>query len=203
MSFHEKYIEGGEKVYAPKVDSVLILPGHDRILLKCWLKNSSGVQTVTVSWNGEQGSIVLPVTPQAGLDSIETFLPDLLEGAYSFVLFNTDVNGNQSLKVSASGESYGNAYQNSLINRKVKNATISGGARIINWLSAQSDLVGTEIRYTTNEEETETLFLPASASSITCPDAKAQSTFTYRSLYLPVENCIDTFYVAWEEKQFP
>jgi hypothetical protein len=199
MDRHKSFIEGGEKIYAPKPDSVSFLPGIYRMKFQSWIRNSPNVQSVDIFWNSGQDSLIIPVTPSAGLDSVEAIFTLPLEKSYTFTVRHTDTYGHRSLTVTGFAASYGEVYRSTLRNRIVTSIAVAGAEATISWFTAEDNLAGCEVRYTDVNSEVKVIkALPGELSTV-CHSAKSNSTFEYRSLYLPESNAIDTFYLGWEE----
>lgn len=203
MDVHEEYIEGGEIIYSPKTDSIAFIAGRERIMFRFWLYNSPNVETVNLYWNNDLDSLIVPVTPSTGLDSTDVVLPGMDEKSYTFNVHTVDKYGHPSLTVTDFGTSYGEIFQSSLTNRRIKSVSITDEGGEIGWYSAAESLVRNEIRYETNDGATAVVKMPASANSALCPGAKTGSTFEYRSLYIPEEEAIDTFAVEWTVYETP
>ncbi|WP_106832150.1 DUF4998 domain-containing protein [Parabacteroides pacaensis] len=197
MDIHQEYIEGGEIIYAPKPDSISFIAGKGRILFRCRAYNSPNVKTVNVYWNDGADSLIIPVTFNAGLDSIEQVLDNMPEKSYTFNVRMVDNFGHNSLTVTNFGSSYSDAYLATLNNRRIKNVALTDKGGIIDWYSAPEGLVRNEVRYTKNDGTLAIAQMPEKDYSVTCPDIKAGSFFEYRSLYIPEEEAIDTFATAW------
>ena len=143
MDVHKEYIKGGEIIYAPKPDSIAFYAGKGRIKFRFWLYNSPNVTSVDLFWNSYADSLIIPVTPGTGLDSSEVILENMSEKAYTFYVKTTDQYGNSSLEMTDFGTSYGDSYKESLSQRKVRSATMSGTDGIIDWYSAAASLIST------------------------------------------------------------
>ncbi|MDR1224593.1 MAG: discoidin domain-containing protein [Tannerella sp.] len=196
MDTHRKYLEGGETVYAPKVDSLVFHNGKGRAQLWFWLLESPNVRSVDIFWNAYADSLIVPVTPSAGLDSLMVYVPLTEERSYTVYVRTTDIFGNHSLAEMGSATSYGAIYESTLANRGVKSAATAGTVTEIQWYGIADDYVCSEVRYTGVNGEARTVrALPNEASTL-CPDAKAGSAYEHRSLYVPT-NSIDTFYMEW------
>jgi len=203
MDVHKEYIEGGEIIYAPKVDSVSFVAGKGRLLCNFWLYNSPNVKSVDVYWNSYQDSLIIPVTPSAGLDSLSVILPNMEEKSYTFDVRTTDNYGHKSLWVTEFGNSYGTTYEATLIQRRVREVTLSDKGGEITWFAGGAGLTRTEVRYPTISGETETVYTSADESVTFCPNAQAGATFDFRSLYIPEDQSIDTFALEWTEAGTP
>jgi hypothetical protein len=197
MDVHREYIEGGEKIYAPKTDSLYFYNGKDRVLMQLWLLESPNVRSVDVFWNSDADSLIVPVTPSAGLDSMEVYIPLAEEKAYTFYVRTTDIFGNHSLRVMGSATSYGEIYESVLVNRRVKSAATAGPATEIQWYATVDDYVFSEVRYTDVNNEVRIVRALSNEISTVCLNVKTGSTYEQRSLFAPA-NSIDTFYLDWE-----
>jgi hypothetical protein len=206
MDVHKKYIEDGEKIYAPIVDSVSFLPGRERILAQFRLYNSPHVKEILISWNNERGDTTLsiPVTPNAERYSIE-YLLNISEGSYTFDVRTKDVYDNLSIKVTGFCDSYGDIYQSTLRTQNIGEVTFTSEQAEISWRTTPVNHIGNQVRYTSANDETKIVFsgTGAPAPSTILPKAKTGTTFEYRSLVLPAANSIDTFYTEWTEYETP
>jgi hypothetical protein len=197
MDVHQKYLEGGEIIYAPKVDSLVFRNGKGRTQLWFWLLESPNVRSVDIYWNAYADSLIVPVTPSAGLDSMAVYIPLKEERTYTFYVRTTDIFGNHSLSEMGSATSYGSIYESTLTNRGVKNAETAGSITTVQWYGIADDYIYSEIRYTGVNSEVQIARTLPNEESTSVSDAKAGSTWAHRSLYVPT-NSIDTFYLEWE-----
>ncbi|GHS96701.1 chitobiase [Bacteroidia bacterium] len=205
MDIHEKYLEGGEIIYAPKLDSLQFYPGKERILFRFWLNNAPNVKEVVLYWDTRKDSLVIPVTPSSLLDSVSVFIPNLEERTYSFEAKTIDTYGHQSLLSTGISTAYGDIFQSTLGHRQLKELELNDIAGLVYWYTAPANLAATEVRYTDRDNNTQISWAPASESFNSCLEAKPNTTVEYRSLYIPEPNAVDTFYSEWrtEEKAFP
>lgn len=203
MDVHEEYIKGGEIIYAPKTDSVLFVAGKGRVMFYFWLYNSPNVKTVNLYWNAGQDSLITPVSPSTGLDSMNVLIPNLPEGSYTFNVKTTDSFGHNSLFVTGFGNSYGDFFQSSISNRRIRDVGLTDEGGQISWFTSLEGMVRTEVRYLTNDGDQKIISASSDETIITCPNAKAGSSFEYRSLFIPEEQSIDTFSVEWTQYDVP
>jgi hypothetical protein len=204
MDIHRDYVEDGEIVYMPKPESVEFLAGKGRIVLRIVLYNSPNVKSVDVYWNNGIDSLIYPVTPSTGMDTIEINIPNLEEQSYTFTVWTTDAYRNRSLPITGFSNSYGELFQSSLINQPVWRISLTEEGGEITWAAIVDNLVSAQVRYFDKDDEEQTVIsTPTDASTVLCANVKASSKFKYRSLFLPEENAIDTFYVDWTEHETP
>jgi hypothetical protein len=203
MDVHKEYLETGEIVYMPKPESVNFFAGRGRALLRTVLYNSPNVRSVNVYWDNGKDSLIYPVTPSVGWDTIDIEIPNLEEKSYTFTMWTTDAYNNRSLPITGFSSSYGALFQSSLVNQPVWRVALTEEGGQITWSSIVENLICTEVRYTDKNSETQTITTPATASAVLCPNVETPSKFTYRSLFLPETNAVDTFYVDWTEYETP
>ena len=203
MDIHKEYIEGGEIIYAPKPDSVSFIAGKGRILFNCRTYNAPNIRSIDVFWNDGLDSLIIPVELKTGYDSISVILDDMEEKSYTFNIQTTDNFGHKSLFLTDFGTSYGETFHSTLNDRRIKSVSLSDKEGIIEWYSALNGLMRNEIRYRKNDGSQAVVKMLSADHQVALPDAKAGSSFEYRSLYLPEEECIDTFATAWTEYETP
>ncbi len=202
MDVHKEFIKDGEVIYAPKMDSMAFLAGHNRIGFKYWLNKSPNVRTIDLRWNDGKDSLIIPVTPTGGLEEFMTIVPDLEENSYTFQVQTIDMYGNKSLSTMDFGASYGDIYQSSLSQRGVSSVEIKeqsdGLNAYVSLFSAREGLLRTEIRYESKIDGSKMVVSAAAdEDGAFCPNAKDSSSFEYRSLYVPEPNAIDSFATEW------
>lgn len=205
MDIHQEYIEKGEIIYAPRPDSINLIAGKGRILFNCRTYNAPNVRSIDVYWNDGLDSLIIPVELKTGYDSISVMLDDLSEKSYTFNVRTTDNFGHKSLFLTDFGSSYGDIFQSSLIDRRIKAVTLSEKSGIVEWYSVPDGLVRNEIRYVKSDDSQAVAKMPATDQQIELLDVKGGSSFEFRSLFIPEEASIDTFATAWKvaEISFP
>ena len=201
---HQEFIKGGEIIYAPKLDSVGVVAGKNRVGLALRYLNGHHLKSTVVYWNDAQDSLVVDLAPfalKSGLDSLETVVPDLPENSYSLYLQNVDQNGSRSLLYPAYGTSYGADFQALIGNRRIREIWRSDEGFGITWLAADESMVGVELKFTDAQTGEERLVRkPVETESVISFMAK-DNRFSYRSLHIPEEAAIDTFYTEWSEPE--
>ena len=197
---YKKYQEGGELMYTGKLDSVKINPGNNRVQLTGMLKADPKIKKMTIFWNDRRDSISFDVDLAANGRAFSKTFP-VEEGIRNFVIYTYDTNGNRSVAVNKIGTIYGPRYASSITNRLVGTAASENGKTTINWLPADTSAgtYATEVRYT-SLTGLKTIRVPALTDKTVLDAANpAAATFSYRTLYLPKKNSIDTFYTAFAQ----
>ncbi|MDR2776291.1 MAG: discoidin domain-containing protein [Tannerella sp.] len=209
MDVHQDFIEGGEIIYSPKTDSMSFIAGEHRILFRCWLYNSPNVQSVDLYWNNKTDSLITPVSPSMGRDSIDIMLAGLEEKSYTFNVRTTDRFGHKSLWTTSFGNAYGDNYRATLTDRRINEVSLEekDGAPQgkVTFFSAAVLQVRNEVRYVKSDGSKDVVALSPDRSEIYCIDAKPGSSFETRSFYIPEEESVDTFATQWHvnEVAFP
>jgi hypothetical protein len=200
---YQKWLEGGEIIYAPKVENIETFAGENRVLLRVWLLNSPNVKELSIYWNDGQDSLRVPVTLSAGLDSVDVFIPELTEKAYTFDVSTIDTYGHHSLKTSGFATSYGDEFKNLLTNRLVSDMQVQGADGKITWVAAPEYLFCNDIRYTDINDDEKTVRVLPDQTTTTLPGLKLGTPCFYRSLFLPEANAVDTFALGTEWIKIP
>lgn len=191
MDKHKSFIEGGEKVYTQKLDEFNFYAGKNQIYFRFYMANTANVKSVDLYW--DEDSLIIPM-PSHGWNLVT--IPATEEKAYTFRIRTTDVFGHHSLWSTGFGNSYGDYFQESLINRSVKSFSLAGDNGEITWLPPASRLVRTEVRYTDATGTEQVIDVPSDQNVTQCPGLNS-NRFSIRSFFLPEEEALDTFAVAW------
>lgn len=199
MDVHEKYVKDGEIIYSPRADSIQFIAGKGRVQFAFWLENAPNVKTVDLYWNSMTDSLIIPVTPSIGIDSFYVIVPDLPEGSYTFEVKTRDNFNHNSLYLTGFGNSYGDFYQSSLVNRRVRSVELLEGRGIVNWFGATEGMTWTDIEYTMADGTTNTVRVDPESQQVICPDAKPGTSFRFSSSFIPEEPSIDTFATEWQQ----
>ena len=197
---YKEFLRDGETIYVAMADSVRISPGRNRLKLS-FLVSDPTTSRALILWNNKTDSLELPVQRVYQTDTVSAQLSGLKEGSYSFDIYTYDDEGNSSVAVNAVGIVYGDNYLNSLLETPVKGAYVNEEeqSRVdISWGVADETAIGSEVIYTDSSNASHTLFVPSAERSTVLTDHLRGSSFQYRTLYLPEETAIDTFYTAFK-----
>src|SRR3546814_6919591 len=147
---YKEYLDGGERVYTGRVDSVETFAGYKRVGLSWLLISDPKITYCKIVWNNGADSIRIPVTRSNGIDTIRTVVDNLAEGVYTFDIYTGDDKGNTSLKVSAIGRAYGDQYTGNMPAMPFNRAKWRDDNTVVKWgLKEGNDiLAGVELNYT-------------------------------------------------------
>ena len=195
MEVHKQFVEGGEKVYASKLDESNFFAGHNQVYFKFYMANTTNIKTVDLYW--DEDSLIIPM-PSYGWATVA--VPATEEKSYSFKIRTTDIFGNHSLWRTGFANSYGAYFQESLTNRSVKSfeLTSNNNNGVITWFPPASNLVRSEVRYTDLDGEEITVNVPVSQNVTQCPGLNINRV-EVRSFFLPEPNAMDTFDIEWQQ----
>lgn len=201
---YKKYLGNGEIRYTGKADSLQVHPGRNRVQLSWLLIADPKINRSLIYWNNHRDSLNLPIKRGEGVDTIRCFIENLEERAYTFEVFNYDVDNNISVKTEATGFVYGSLYEDALLTRAIAGAELKGTQAEISWadIDTTGGIVGMQIRYTTSDGKLhDTIIKAQGAGQVTIlPDYNAMQPFEYRTRYLPDTLAIDTFFTSYDKK---
>lgn len=195
---YKKFIENGEIIYAGAVDSVKVFPGKNRLQLS-WLLTDPQVTKAKIYWNNKSDSLDVVVKRVNEIDTVKVVLSPLPEGAYAFDIYTFDDKGNKSIRVSATGQVYGDRYVSSLLPRPVKSALYANGKVAITWGSADSHVTNTLLRYTDAAGTEQRVTVPVDSINTTLSNFDfSNSLLEYATEYKPDTTAIDLFNTPYE-----
>ncbi|MFV0593231.1 MAG: DUF4998 domain-containing protein [Draconibacterium sp.] len=192
---HDKFLDDGDIIYAPKPLEAQTFAGKNRIKIKYYLVNAVNVNKCVIEWNDGADSQTQDISPNVPTDSIEFLINNLEEKSYLFKVYTIDKNGNRSVKEQVTGSVYDARYQAGLTNRPI--LSIEGGGTadsvLITWGSAPQGNTKVEYSYTNREGQLVTKTLTPDLDKAVIRGWESESTLTYKSYYIPEEAAIDTF----------
>tara|TARA_R110002050_G_scaffold59259_2_gene132597 strand:+ start:45640 stop:46842 length:1203 start_codon:yes stop_codon:yes gene_type:complete len=194
-----KYTEGGEILYTGKIDSLVILPGKNRVKIEGLIIADPKVSQLRVYWLNRSDSVVIPINRTSGIDTISAIIDGLEENIYNFEVRTFDSKGNGSIAEFSSAEVFGERYQSSLFNRPIVSNVLIENDLTINYagMDLSSGVIGTEIEYTNTLAELIDVFVSIDSTKLAIADFENGSTFRYRTAFIPIEGAIDTFHTEY------
>lgn len=198
---YKDFLKGGEILYLGKADSVKAWSGNNRIKIAWLIPGDPRVTGAVVYWNNKADSVNVTFAKPSLTDSISVMIYNLDERLYTFEIYTYDNSGHKSLKVNASANAYGDNYISTLYPRPVNTVEMNGSDGIVTWLGTSNESIGVELNYTDNTNALKKIFIPSDSVITILAAFKPNSSFTYRSLYIPDSLCVDTFYSAYATQQ--
>src|SRR5690606_1097059 len=100
-------------------------------------------------------------------------LEGLPERSYAFELVTFDDEGNSSIVVTASGSTYGENFQHTLVtSRPCTGAAFDGPDLRITWAAAEESAVVVKLEYTDNDDKLRTVYVPSGDDETLLEDYK-------------------------------
>lgn len=202
--YKEKYVSKGEITYTGKVDSIRMFSGRNRVKFKALLSPDPRITHYRVYWGGRADSITFPVTHTEPGGLIEQIIPNVSESEQTFEFITFDDKGNKSISAFKNATSYGNRYQESLLNRRIINSALNSNLQTVITLVGMDKATGvfnTEVRYLKTTGDSASCHVPLSTTDTILHDHKYGSEVKFRTWYRPDTTCIDTFYTAYTTYQ--
>lgn len=174
-------------------------PGHNRVKIT-FESSSDSIEYFVLSWDNKNSETVTKTInkSEVKLGIYQVFVNDLIEGNYSFKILAYDKDKNPA-KSSATtrAQVYGENYINTLHTRVIRDAIfLFEKDPILEWLDARPEEVAVDIYYTNETGNPDTIRMAHTEKTITLPGHLEKTEIKYRSLYLPINTSIDTFYTA-------
>jgi hypothetical protein len=203
--YKDKYMQGGSISYPGKIDSVTVLSGKNRVMLKGRIVADPKLVKYRVFWNSRNDSIEGLIHPTGKIDTFKAIINNLEEGSLSFEIRTYDKDGNISVPVIATGNVYGEIYRSSLTTRGITKAEVQpDNSALINWADVNADagVIGMQVKYTDISGNNHDTLLQSTASGLSSslPEFKSGTSLNYRTAFLPNKTAIDTFYTDYQTK---
>lgn len=197
---YRDFIKDGPITYVGKVDSVKVYPGRNRAKLSWKLSPDPEAAYLWLRWTqaGKTDSIKLNIIRKQGIDTAETLISSLAEGAYTFHIQTFDEQGNQSVNVESFGTIYGDSFQSQLTERVISGQTKTADTLAIRFFAESSDyLVKTIFSYESTENDIKEVILPRNGQEVKLGKFKYGTDLRFRSAFLPDTLAIDTLYTSF------
>lgn len=188
---HKDILNQGEIVYAAKVDSVFTGAGNGKVVFKVVI-NTQKIEKLYFLWNNKLDSAVMEVGNQIGV--FDFLIDNLEEKDYVFDLVSLDMYGNRSLPVEVVGQSLGDLYIESLVERKISSLTVDENQVLnIEWDVATINLVKSVITYPNKDGVMVSKEILPSEDSLEISDFMFGGKYTQQTYYRPSELSPDLF----------
>ena len=168
--------------------------GNNRAKLTFTVEDGN-IDYFVVTWNNKSQAKTIHRS-EATNNVLETIIEGLNEGNHSFEILAYDKTNKPAIaSVAIQAKVYGPKYIASLQNREVKDLIfIYQKAPVIEWSNALAGETALEISYAESSGKPIKSRVASSQTSATLPAYQQNMPILYRSLYLPVAACIDTFH---------
>jgi len=201
-AMQDQFIKDGELTYTAKADSVKARGGINRIELSWLFLSDPKISRYKVYWNNRRDSIVNAFTRSSGVDSVKVMITDLVEGIHHFEIFTYDNEGNSSVKAEVIARAYGALYQKTLLARAFRGTSRFKNDMTVEWSLADEDLLRVEVKYKDRSGQDRIVNAAKAVETSLLKDFPYGGTFETRSVFLPNQNGLDTFYTSFAETKF-
>ena len=196
----DEYVVPGGITYTGKASAPVVHVGRNRVKISWPRGTDPTVTKARIFWNNYSDSVEVAIPPTGS--TISTIIDDLPEQTYAFVIKTYDAQGNSSVPVELLTATYGEKFQERLLNRPLNSAIVNDQGQVtLAWGAA--DISGgayaTEVSYTGKDGTVQLLRFPVSEASSTIPAVKAGTALHYKTIYLPAPLSIDTFATSTQE----
>jgi hypothetical protein len=190
-SIYEEYVVPNGHSYPGKVLDVVTYPGKGRIQIE-W-KNGSDPKVVKarISWNNDTEGIDVDIQPD--IDTVRKVIEPLDENTYTFQIRTYDARGNASIPVEVTGTVYGELFESSLQNRKIKSRSFDGCNLSIEWEEADKTDLGVHLTYKDKDNEPQTIIVDSSESATELGSFNVNEPLVYYSMVKPDSLALDIF----------
>ena len=193
---YKDFVDDGPIVYLSKLDvnTVKVTGERNRVMFQWPAMSDPRGKTVVIYWANKTEKLEKEINPA---QETSFFIPQLNEGSYIFDVFLTDKDGNSSIPISLTGNSYGAIYESYLINRRVSASSLSGTDRLVACAEVvDTTMIGVEFKWFDGDNTEFSGFVSAEELTVTLEDCQSLS-FMYRTQFSP-EGGVDIFYAPWE-----
>ncbi len=174
-------------------------PGHNRVKLIFEFSNDN-IEYFEISWDNKGSESLTRIINknEANSDIFQVIIDDLIEGIHSFDVLAYDKSKNPAKSTrSTRTQVYGANYISSLHNRVIKETIfLCDKDPVPDWLDARPEEIAVQVYYTNKAGSLDTVIISHTETIATLPRYLENTDIKYRSLYLPVNTSIDTFYTT-------
>lgn len=204
---HSVFMQEGEIIYLGRVDSVRVYGGKNRFLVR-YLIPDLRVKLLKIYWNQKADSLLVPIPPHQPSDSLEIIIGNeeriISEGNHVIQLFCTDGGSIRSIVTERAVNVYGDKYVMTLSNRTINKSSFNylNSEVTLEWSPPYSEKeIGIEITYRSMLNGNQVTRIPTREVSTQTKLSNVDISYpvSYRTMYLPESNVIDTFYSASQE----
>ena len=195
-------IDGGERIYAAKIDDVKALAGLNRVRITGLLKYGMDTESCTITWTPGNGRAVVPIERVEEEEAFDFYVNNLDEGTYDFVIVTTDSGGHQSIPTTVSGKAYGSRYLSTLKVRSVALCEPDGNTLSVTFAAESQGAVQTLFTYFDEKGTKQEMIVPKTTNTVVLPGWMPEGEYTVKTFYTPETDAIDEFSV-YEKGSFP
>ena len=198
---YKQYIKKGGYLYPQVASNLAEKEGYKRIQLSWDTPKDPSIRTAKIYWGNRADSFSIDYSKYTG-DQITFDLKGLDERSYTFEVINYDKDGNASMTKEITSAPYAESWLALHAARNITSEEQIDGTTFIKMTSSTDEMVSTEVRYVNNSGDSVSVYVVNDSNSLTIPDAKVGTRFSYRSSYCPFDG-LDTVWTAWQKSPTP
>lgn len=190
----DKYLQLGESVHVGKLDSLYLYSGKNRAQLKCWISDVRATK-LRVKRPNSDNYLWFNLPDSNREDSIVLMIDSLDEGSNELEFVTSNADGSvMSIPTYQSVTVFGDKYQAILQQRPQSVSSVGDRVTAIWGARSTAQLIGEEITYKKADGQDTTIIVPASDDFTKLVGSVLRGSFTYRTMFIPTETAVDTFY---------
>ncbi|MGV3762207.1 DUF4998 domain-containing protein [Parapedobacter sp.] len=190
---YKKFVVPSGITYVERAKMVKTYSGLNRIQFGWKAPADPNVTHARIYWNNYLDSVALEIPEDA--DTV-SYLLDIPEGNYSFIVKTYDDEGHQSVPVEVQGRSIGEAFLSNMFNRPLSRAFVDNADGQLQLFWGGADInngsIGHELTYTDEAGVEKRLFVKAETGSTMLADYKKGTDLSYATWYIADTTSIDT-----------
>lgn len=190
---YKKFVVPSGITYVERAKMVKTYSGLNRVLFGWKAPADPNVSQARIYWNNYQDSVEIDIPADA--DTV-SYVLDIAEGNYSFIIKTYDDAGNQSVPVEVQGRSVGETFLGNMFNRPLTQAFVdnANGQLQLFWGGADvhNGSIGHQLTYTDETGTQKRLFINPETEATVLTDYKKGTGLSYTTWYLADTTSIDT-----------
>lgn len=190
---YKKFVVPSGITYVERAKMVKTYSGLNRVKFGWKAPADPSVTQAHIYWNNYLDSVALSIPNDA--DTV-SYILDIPEGNYSFIIKTYDDAGNQSVPVEVQGRSIGETFLSNMFNRPLTQAFVDNadGQLQLYWGGADTHngSIGHQLVYTDEAGAEKQLFVNPETASTILADYKKGTDFSYTTWYVADTTSIDT-----------
>lgn len=201
---HEEFLDGGERIYVGKADSLAVYGGYERVKIMGLMHYAKTAEKCIIRWtvDGQKDSVIIQSNQwKAHNDTLSVIIEGLPEGTQRFFLQTYDAEGHKSLNIECSGTVYGEGHILTASPKIITRMVPQPDGIFLLW-NMSEEAIGVEMKYESNSGE-KTVNVAAKEDTTFLSDWKLGGFVQTRTILVPEEGAIDTLYTSWTHMQFP
>ena len=191
---YKEFVSDGPVKYVGKVENVQIFSGFGRVKIQWDPFVDSRVSSATVYWDNRTSRRDYPINPSK---ATEVYVDSLSEGPHIFEIITHSAGGNNSIPVSITCNVYGQSFMSITDESEITAAILDykGSTQLQIRHSSSYYYKMMQLEYTGTDGRMKKAVALPEELKIELDDCGANE-ISYRSVFVPDDNCIDSIYTS-------